>query len=311
MSYAGNARSVIVASVIEQETPAELNVPIINEYAKLCRKPMVRLYRFFLMACARQKISPGVLFAINENFSRLKPAAPADRIRPVDFTTLRAIWNAWSKVWGIVGPLGNGAQWLYNVNARFHLGIRRAWYWLTNATAHWDASFEFEPADGHADLARILAQISDDLSRQPGFQVLRDTPQSKVIRANGIVFELNCQIEVLHIQVSDQTVSFRESQRIINSELMPIVERVEQAIPGARRKYGLTARFGADENPFLAVYLRRTEKQLITSFQCSYRLSMGQDDVLVSVNLDSVNLVAESRERFREASVKLLALSRP
>jgi hypothetical protein len=62
---------------------------------------------------------------------RFKQVATADSMRSVDFTTLRAIWNAWSKVWGIVGPVGNGAQWLYNVNARFHLGIRRVWYWLS------------------------------------------------------------------------------------------------------------------------------------------------------------------------------------
>lgn len=241
----------------------------------------------------------------------LKQQRSIDTINYVDPSLFKAIYIVWSKVWGVLGPVGNGTQCLYNVNGRFHLMIRRAWYWLTNATAYWNASFAFETNEQQDSLPEVLTQIVRDLRGEPGFQVLRNSQESKIIRANGILFEFNINSDVLHVQISDQTVSFRESQKIINTQLMPIVERIEKAIPDAKKRYALTARFGADENPFLAVYLRRIDQKLITSFQCSYHLDVGQDEVTVSVNLDSVNLVADSRERFREASVKLLALSRP
>lgn len=233
---------------------------------------------------------------------------PVDRIRTVDASTA---WSLWKKLWGFLGPIGNGLQWIYNINAKFHLAVKRAWYWVTNATAHWNASFEFDVPEGDADLSQILSDISDTLSQQQGFQIIRDTRESKVIRARGIVFDLNCLTDVLHIQVNDQTVSFRESEKIITRQLLPIIERVEQLLPRAKKHYALTARFGAEENPYLSVYLRRLDRSLITSFQCSYNLDNKGDDVTVSVNLDSVNVVAESRESFREASLKLLALSRP
>ena len=227
----------------------------------------------------------------------------------VDFSTVQVFWSVWKRAWAVLGPAGNLLQWTYNVNARFHLAIKRAWYWTTNATAHWNASFDFGVPDLGVDLASVLNHIVVDLSNQQGFQILRDTSESKIVRARGIVFDLTCHTGTLHVQVADQTVSYRDSQKIIGTQVLPIVERIEQALPGAKRRYALTAHFGSDENPYLSVYLRRIDKTLISSFQCSYNLAEG--GVTVSVNLESVNVVAESRESFREASAKLLALSHP
>ena len=139
--------------------------------------------------------------------------------------------------------------------------------------------------------------------------MLRDTQESKIIRARGIVFDLSCYAGTLHVQVADQTVSYRESQKIIQEQLLPIIERIEHALPSARRRYALTAHFGTGDNPYLSIYLRRIDRSLISSFQCSYNLTPSQ--ITVSVNLESINVVAESRESFRDASVKVLSLSRP
>jgi hypothetical protein len=228
---------------------------------------------------------------------------------PVDLSTLQAFWSVWKKVWGVLGPAGNLLQWTYNINARFHLAIRRSWYWITNATAHWNASFDFGAPEAQIDLASVLNHVVVDLSSQQGFQVLRDTPESKIVRARGIVFDLSCHTGTLHVQVADQTVSYRDSQRIIGTQILPVVERIEQSLPAAKRRYALTAHFGSDENPYLSVYLRRIDKSLISTFECSYNLA--EEGVTVSVNLESINVIAESRESFREASAKLLALSRP
>lgn len=241
----------------------------------------------------------------------LKNRSRAGSMCRVDLSWILSFVSLWKKVWAFLGPAGNALQWFYSVNGRFHLFIKRSWFWVTNATAHWNASFVIEPEDPTLSLPTVLEAVAKKLSVQPGFQIFRDHPENKVIRAGGVLFDLSCFTGVLHVQVADQSVSFRDSKEILQSQLLPIVEQIENAVGSARRQYSLTAHFRDKENPYLSVYLRRIDKDLINTFQCTYNPARESPGVTVSVNLENINIVAESREVFRTEALKVLALSGP
>jgi hypothetical protein len=135
--------------------------------------------------------------------------------------------------------------------------------------------------------------------------------ENKVVRAGGIIFELSCSGGPITVQVSDQKVSFRESKRAIDEQLLPLLEVLEHSLPRAQRTYSLTARFGSSRNPYLSEYLKRIGSNEISTFQCTYIIDPGPSVVTVSVNLDSISVVTTSRASFQNASKKVLALSHP
>ena len=235
---------------------------------------------------------------------------PPDSIRAVDLS-FATLWFLWEKVWAFLGPAGNFVQWLYNVNGRFHLSMRRAWFWVANSTARWDASFSLSPQDGQNNLGAILGILVDKLRHGSGFQILRETAEHKVVRTGGLILEISVVTGVLHIQISDQAVSFRDSKKIITGQLLPLVETVENTFQATEKHYSLTAKFPSKENPYLATLLRRIDRDLINTFNCTYNTGQATQRVIVSVNLDSVSVVAKSRESFRTESLKILALSGP
>jgi len=222
------------------------------------------------------------------------------------------LWKAWKAFWSVMGPLGTTAQWLFQTREGFFLFVKRTRYWLLNTTTWWSASFQFDlPEDHLGNLPSVLNKLVESLRDQDGFQVFRDLPESKTLRAGGIIFEFTCHTGFLHVQISDQKISFRDSRRLIESQLFPLLEKIETALGNCSRQYSLTAKFGPAKNPYLSTYLARVNKRLIIAFECAYNLGGSEDGAMVSIHKDSVSIVARSREQFRNASLRILALSSP
>ena len=222
------------------------------------------------------------------------------------------LWKAWKVFWSVLGPVGNTAQWLFGTRESFFLFVERTKYWLLNSTTWWNASFQFDLPEGSLEtLPSLLSQLAESLRDQEGFRVFRDLPENKTVRAGGVVFEFDCHAGFLHVQISDQKISFRDSRRLIEFQLFPLLEKIESALGSCSRQYSLTAKFGSTRNPYLSTHLARVNKSLIIVFECSYNLGRSPDSAMVSIHKDSVSIVARSREQFRNASLRVLALSRP
>lgn len=228
------------------------------------------------------------------------------------FKLSSTLWSLWKGVWSLLGPLGTVVQWLFHTKENFYLFAKRQQFWLLNKTTWWSASFQFEvPSDKLDKLPGLVASVTKSLEGQDGFQVFRDLPEHKTVRSAGIIFDLDGSAEFLHIQISDQKISFRDSRRLIENQLFPLLETIESSVGDCHRQYSLTAKFDTHMNPYFSTYLARLDNRLILSFDCKYRLDNLPSSPLVSVNRDSISVVAGSREQFRLASLRVLALSSP
>jgi len=220
--------------------------------------------------------------------------------------------EVWKVFWSLIGPAGTVLQWLFHTRENFFLFVKRLEYLLLNRTTWWNASFRFEvPEDEVDNLPALLSRLVDSLRRYSGFQVFVDSAENKTVRAGGVIFQLDCNAGYLHIQISDQQISFRDSRRLIECQLFPLLETIEDSFGQSPRWYSLTARFGSQKNPYLSTHLARVNDRLIISFEYRYNLSESPDAATVSVNTDSVSVTASSRQQFRIAALRILALSRP
>jgi hypothetical protein len=221
-----------------------------------------------------------------------------------------AVAAAWKALWSFLGPLGNLIQWVFQTKEGFYLFVKRQQFRLLNSTTWWSASFRFDvPEERLEQVPTLMTAAVASLADLEGFQIFRDLPENKTVRAGGIIFEFDCSGGYLHIQVSDQKISFRDSKRLIESQLFPLLERIETSLGQCTRQYSLTAKFGSKRNPYLSTHLARLNNRLIIAFQCAYNLGESGDMATVSIGVDSVSVIANSRERFRSASLRVLALS--
>ena len=194
----------------------------------------------------------------------------------------------------------------------FFLFIKRQQYWLLNKTTWWDATFRFDVAADRADqLPELISTVVESLKGEQGFELYRDYPENKIVKAGGVIFDLDCNLGPLNIQIADQQISFRDSRRLIDQQLFPILERIEKSLGDTPRHYSLRARFGRENNPYISRYLVRMSNRPIISFDCTYRIGKGEDSPLISIHKESVSVVAVTREQFRIAAKNVLALSNP
>ena len=185
-------------------------------------------------------------------------------------------------------------------------------FYLLNRTTWWDASFLFAfPDDFALERPALLASIIESLKTKQGFQLFRDDPERKALRVGGIIFELTCDRDAFHVQVADQQISFRDARRLIEAELFRLIEKIETAVGNGTRQYALTAKFGQSRNPYLSTHLARMDDRTLLVFDCVYQVGDQDEPATVSIHKDSVTIVAGTRESFREASKRVLALSAP
>jgi len=237
-------------------------------------------------------------------------------VLPGWLSTLYKLWNSvldvWNGLWSVLGPVGNLLQWLFHSNENFYLFVKRQQFWLLNKTTWWNASFRFEvPEDKLETLPDLVASVASSLKDEESFEVFRDLAEHKTVRAGGIIFDFDGSADFFHVQISDQKISFRDSRRLIELQLFPLLEAIEESLGECERQYSLTAKFGSQENPYFSTYVRRLNNRLILSFDCKYRLGDSPGSAMVSVNMDSVSVIAGSREQFRFASLRVLGLSSP
>ena len=203
-------------------------------------------------------------------FDLQKMLAIISLVFPTWLPNLLSLWarglHIWKGVWSVLGPAGNFLQWLFQTKQKFYLYIKRLQFWALNKTTWWSASFRFEvPKNKLETLPRLVESVAESLREQDGFEVFRDLPEHKTVRAGGVIFDVDGTTDFLHIQVSDQQISFRDSRRLIERHLFPLLESIENAIGECGRQYSLTAKFGTHQKPLL-LHLSCPPRQSSDSF---------------------------------------------
>lgn len=209
----------------------------------------------------------------------------------------------------LVSLLANLLQWLYQRYEKVFMCLQRLKFYFSNRTTLWNLTFEFNlQNEGVEESRQAVEDAFHKIKSQDNFNVYTDLPNSKVVQVAGVIYKLFAEPGKSSVHVVDQRVPYRDSIRIIEKQLLPLVESVERAVRVISERYALIVKFDASRNPYLGVFLQRVKGKQIRSFQCLIvKGDRGQDSV--TIGLDTLSIVATSRESFRSLSRSYLALS--
>lgn len=166
--------------------------------------------------------------------------------------------------------IGNLWQFLYHKYEKYYLFFQRIKFWLLNKTTYWNVSMQFK-LDGNIDVKqKALHDIFTFFKNREFVEIYKDLPYSKTLLMNGTVYKLSIDLEedVFFIQSTDQKVPYRDALKIIENDLMKLVEILEKQSRLVTSNYALIVKFKNIANPYLGLFLRRTGDRKIKVFNC-------------------------------------------
>ncbi|KPK58658.1 MAG: hypothetical protein AMK73_09095 [Planctomycetes bacterium SM23_32] len=217
----------------------------------------------------------------------------------------------WGAVVFVLSLLVNVFQYLKAHSNAFHLRLKRVRNWVTNRTVFWDVHLSFDCGSGKEQRTQALALAFHELGKHFPLQVDRDLETDKVAYVDGVRFQLTLNDQSLEVHLTDQRVPYRETLKLLDAKILPLIEFLEERLPGAPSAYGLSVRFGADANPYKGLFLQRFQDLKVRAFTCSFYDASPPSGGDVTVYEDSVSIVAGNRDAFRRLSERYLALGAP
>lgn len=200
----------------------------------------------------------------------------------------------------------NVGQYLLRRYESVNIALKKVWYFFFNSTTHWTANLQYE-IDNPLRGKEALDLIKKHLTSHNNVQVYRDFDNNKAIHVDGVVYSLSCDDRALAIGIGDQRVGYRDARRILESEILILIESIERNSLLKHAQYSLQVKFGKTRNPYLVPMLKT--KASIDSFQCKINYDERDYKNSVSISLDSVLIVAQSKEMFRKLSLNYIVLS--
>lgn len=207
--------------------------------------------------------------------------------------------------------IGNLLQFLYHKYEKYYLFVQKLKFWILNKTTYWNLSMQFQLDDDTEAKQKVMHDVFSFLRSKEFVEVYRDLPHSKTLLMNGTVYKLSLDLSdnVFFIQSTDQKVPYRDAIKIIETDLLKLTEIVEKQAKLSACKYALVVKFKEISNPYLGLFLKRTKDKKIRVFNCVIDYSVDNNRNTVSIDLDSISVIAQSREEFRRLSRQYIALS--
>lgn len=204
-------------------------------------------------------------------------------------------------------------DWLY-------FQVNRWSMWLRNKEVVWSLRVEW----GGYDVSQPVVQQAFDtlVGRFPNAIVRRREPFDTSVELPGYTVHLSERYEppqfgigeldsgrVLSLAVSELIVPFRASHRILEQQLLPLLELIRTTLIPQDEKYSLKVRFG-EHNPYFGFYLQRIRLPQIVTFQCEF-IDERADGDRISVGKDQLTIVSQSLMAMGTLARKYLALAPP
>lgn len=208
--------------------------------------------------------------------------------------------------------IGNLWQFLYHKYEKYFLFSQKIQFWILNKTTYWNVSMQFR-LGGDIDVKqKAIQDVFTFLKNREFVEIYKDLPNSKTLLMNGTVYKLSLDLndDVFSIQSTDQKVPYRDAIKIIENDLLKLIEILEKQVNLTSTNYSLVVKFKDITNPYLGLFLKRTGDKKIKVFNCVIDYADNNIKNSVSINLDSISVFAQSREEFRKLSRQYITLSR-
>ena len=205
---------------------------------------------------------------------------------------------------------------------RLYLAVQRARYYIANTETTWELALQFH---GAIDRAKVEAFVRSLLEADPkGTTLLQSTSDTYLVRYHRIVtleFVLSesdavtagqeaptGDVRSVDVTLFEQQVGFRRSKAMLEESLIPLVERIRNALQPVSTSYALRVRFSGT-NPFLGMYLQQLKPELVQYFQFQFTLPAAESGDYVKVDRDKMVVWSGSQESFRRAVLAGLTFS--
>lgn len=182
-------------------------------------------------------------------------------------------------------------QYTMKHSEKFYFLIHRMISYGTNNSNQWNFQFEFFSKDFDInDLEAIVSEITM-VKKSIDFNLSR----KQITTENGMIIEIskNSSDDKVVFQISDYTVPYRESKKIIDVDISPIIETIIQDYSIEDIKFSLTI-FLKNKNPYYGFLLNQVEKNSkLAFFQAKLKIGFGSVDILNNRIIISANKFTE------------------
>jgi len=233
---------------------------------------------------------------------------------------LLAVFGPDGRTWLEIGLIAGGLlPVVVQQTPRLYLSYTKLKFHIRNSPTTWDLSFRFRPAASSVDLSAIGQQL---LQAFPGGAIIASTTNRLVVRVlRRYVLELALvppglehpeemqQLE-LEATIAPVTVGYRDSKRLLDRELLPLLNRLQSLAASTWSCYTLRVDL-PDNNPFFGVYLHQLNLSSIENFNIVFQVPFHDTQNRVLVAKERLTIVSESLDAFRLAILAALAFKVP
>ena len=201
-----------------------------------------------------------------------------------------------------------------------YLGLWKLRFRLLNTPATWDLSVQFgEPSAGTA-----VEELAIELVRwgREGSTLVSSARNRAVVKLRSrFVVEISTQsadLEIpgvesradIHVGILPVTVGYRDSERFLNEQLLPVLGWVRDQMRPSWMSYALRVEF-PEKNPYFGLYLQRFRLGVVRDFRVELETAAAAGRGRVTVGTHCITITSSTVEDFRNAASAALALRTP
>lgn len=203
---------------------------------------------------------------------------------------------------------------------RAWLLMKRAHYWLTNASTAWHVNLLFAGEFRDSQLRNFVRELS---TQDGGSTRILEESDGRVLlhfrRLFVIEIALRSQFavpgaessngreyEALTFTLLDQHVGYRRSKDVLENALVPLVEKMKEKFTPVAGNYAMRVGFEG-VNPFLSLYLQQLQSAEVRGFELELATPGAAREEYFRVTLRELVLNAGSLEAFRRQALNGLA----
>ena len=203
---------------------------------------------------------------------------------------------------------------------RSWLFLKRIQYWITNANTSWHVSLSFSGSFEEGQLRKFVRKLAE--AEKDSVRILEDNGTRLLFHYQRLfVVELalrpsldeaaldtarSSQYGVLSFALLDQHVGYRRSKDVLEKVLIPLVERLKEALPSSSGRYAMRVAFEG-LNPFLGLYLQQLRTADVRDFGLEVAPKGASADEYFRVTLRELVVHSGSLDSFRRNALNGLA----
>lgn len=209
---------------------------------------------------------------------------------------------------------------IYANSERFFLWVNQLRFRVMRETIRWNFTIDLSGFESSRPLEDVFETIVG--ANIQGTTVWANHSDLKIVNMPGYTLRLFMTspspdipepiptADILTLQLSNLELPFSRYRAKIDGEVFPLIERVVDALRPDDKKYSVKIGFQSP-NPYFGFFVRRLDVPKVLAFQCDIFESVAGREETVTIDKDSVTIVAGSLQAARMLSSKYVALSVP